>query len=85
MCVRLCSSCDRSLFAGEARWAIVDPERPRPAEWLCVDCLRAIRETAPLAFVYLDERSRTATVLSASGMRLAQLEARAGAAQRRAA
>ena len=58
MCVRLCSSCDRSLFAGEARWAIVDPERPRPAEWLCdepLNCRWAAGSDATQDHVDADE------------------------------
>ena len=71
MSIQCCSSCGQFILRRAQRWAVVDPVRPRPAEWLCTACER-VYEHKRGVFVYTDRQRRIATLLSDSGLRAAR-------------
>jgi hypothetical protein len=71
MSIQCCSSCGRFSLRRADRWAVVDPERPRPAEWLCAACEEAYEHKRGV-FVYTDRHRHIATLLSDSGLRAAR-------------
>lgn len=75
MSVWVCSSCGEFVLPSEEHWSIVDPEWPTPVEYLCGECLGKYRQSTPDTFVFFKEETRTATLLSAGGLRLAHRDA----------
>lgn len=75
MSVWICSSCGEFVLPHEEHWSIVDPEWSGPVESLCGECLERYRDSTPDTFVFLNQETHTATLLSASGLRLAHLDA----------
>ena len=75
MNVWVCSSCGEFVLPRGEHWSIVDPEWQGPVEYLCGECLERYSESAPETFVYLNQDTHTATLLSARGMRLVHLDA----------
>ena len=75
MGIQFCSCCGRMALPPSEQWAVVDPDRPRPAEWLCPDCERAF-EFGSDVIVFSDRRRHIATLLSDSGLRAARRDAR---------
>ena len=71
MSIQCCSSCGQFILRRAERWAVVDPERPRPAEWLCAACEEAY-EHQQSVFVFTDRQRHIATLLSDSGLRAAR-------------
>jgi hypothetical protein len=75
MSVWMCGSCGEFVLQPEEHWSIVDPEWRGPVEYLCGECLERYRTGVPETFVFLNRDTHTATLLSASGLRLAHLDA----------
>ena len=69
-----CNSCGQLFLPGTEPWAVVDPDRPQLADWLCGECERAF-EASSQVFVFTDRRWNVATLLSDCGLRAARHDA----------